>query len=153
MGDNSFSQIFEIELKCWCYGISHTTEKIDHRVLHQVIKSFAPVLREAVEHHYSFDILDTAKQLSKSGKCKSLEEKEVTFHLLSNLPTPADLSKEQIEVLMEIVQKVEDVYGGAFSRLEKKWKAVNRSDFSEMSNCSLPQLNMPAVEKFLKERQ
>ncbi len=145
--DNSFGEIFNVELECWCYGISHATEKVDHRVLHQVIKSFAPVIREAIENLYAFDILDTAKRLVRSGKCKPTEEKEIVFYLLSTLPTPRELTKEQNDVLIQIVNQVEDVYGGAFSRLEKKWKGTSHTNFSQIhltpSSYSIEQLNLP----------
>lgn len=147
MADNSFSQIYNVELECWCYGISNTTEKVDHRVLHQVIKSFAPVIREAIENLYVIDVVDTAKRLVESGKCKPSEQKEIAFYILSILPTPCELTKEQNDVLIHIVNQVEDVYVGAFQRLEKKWKATNNTDFSEIhlepSSYSFQQLNLP----------
>jgi hypothetical protein len=129
--EKSFSEIFEIELKCWCFGVSHTSEKVNQKVLHQVIKEMAPLFREAIEHDFVFSISEISRRLIEAGKCKA-SEKEIAFSMLSVLPTPSELVKNQNETLKKIVQKVEDTYGGAFDRLSKKWNA-SKNDFSSMS--------------------
>ncbi len=139
--ENSFEEIFNVELDCWCYGISHTNEKVDQRVIHQVIKSFSPVIHEAIEHLYVIDIAATAKKILKSSKCKTIQEKEIAFSILSQLPMPAELSREQYDVLITIVNQVEDIYAGAFSRLQKKWKSSPGIDLS-LENIKSPNSNL-----------
>jgi hypothetical protein len=144
--EKSFSEIFEIELKCWFFGVSHTSEKVNQKVLHQVIKEMAPLFREAIEHNYVFSISEVSKRLIEAGKCKA-SEKEIAFSILSELPTPSELLKDQYETLKKIVQKAENVYGGAFDRLSKKWTTATKNDFSNISlgTCSrtLDFLTMP----------
>ena len=140
---NDYGEIFEVELKCWCHGLSKVRDNIDRSVLYQVITEFAPVLREAIQHLYVCDILATARRLITSGRCNA-SEKEIAFYILSHLPTPAELSKEQAGVLASIVDQVEKAYGGALKRLEKKWKAAQSSDRqSESGSQVLQALAMP----------
>jgi hypothetical protein len=123
--NKSFEEIFEIELKCWCFGISQTSEKVDHKVLHRIIKEFSSVFRESIEQLYAFDIIETAQRLIEASR-SSVSEREIAFYILSYLPTPSELTKEQSQVLELIIQKLEDTHGGAFERVEKKWEASKR---------------------------
>ena len=120
---NSYGEIFELELDCWCAGLERVQEPIDRSVLHQVIKEFSPVLREAIEHSYVCDIVATANQLVTSAKLKSIE-KEIAFYILAQLPSPAELTHTQSVILEQIVDTVEQKYGGARKRLEKKWSGA-----------------------------
>jgi len=142
---NSFAEIFEVELRSWCYGLNRVHEKVDRSVLHKVIKEFAPVLREAVENLYVCDIIETAKELITAAKCKGME-KEIAFYILSHLPSPDEVSSAQADVLTEIVDKVEQAYGGAFKRLEKKWKGNKTAAWSADSNAEtgLDDLSLPS---------
>ena len=118
---NKFSEIFEVELKCWCIGLERVRDRVDIGVLHKVIKDFAPVFREAIENNYVCDIIEAARRLVTSAKCRN-NEREIVFYILSHLPIPAELNAEQVKILEQIVQKVESTYAGAFKRLEKKWQ-------------------------------
>lgn len=137
---NKFEEIFEIELKCWCHGLERVREKVDIGVLHKVIKEFAPVLTESIENLYVCDLVETARRFVTAAKCRN-NEREIVFYILSYLPVPADLNAEQIKILEQIVQKVENVYPGAFKRLEKKWTAVKHQEQTEQfsfENLSFP---------------
>ena len=142
---NSYGEIFEVELRCWCIGLSRATEHVDRSVLHQVIKEFAPVLREAIENLYACDLIETANRLITSSRCH-VSEKEIVFYILSLLPTPLEVSKGQAEVIHRMVDQAEKAYGGAFKRLERKWKTPEsdswRSPLTESS--TLDKLSLPA---------
>lgn len=119
----NFGEIFELELRCWCSGLERVSETIDSNVLHQVIKEFAPVLREAVENYYVCDITDTAIKLIASSRCR-VSEKEIVFSILAHLPLPAEINEPQAVVLNKIVAQVEIKHTGATKRLEKKWNSA-----------------------------
>lgn len=142
---NPYGEIFEVELRCWCMGLSRSTDHIDRSVLHQVIKEFAPVLREAIENLYECDLVETTNRLITSSRCH-ISEKEIVFYILSHLPAPAELPKEQADVLLRIVNQVEKAYGGAFTRLERKWKAFKSNSWDQGLKTSSPLdgLSLPA---------
>ncbi|HMO18316.1 MAG TPA: hypothetical protein PKA63_06345 [Oligoflexia bacterium] len=142
--NNSFEEIFNIELTCWCFGISHTSETVDHKVLHRIIKEFSSVFRESIENLYQFDILKTSRTLIEAGKCNATEQ-EIAFYILSYLPTPCELTKEQNEILQKIVQQVEDAHGGAFDRVMKKWEASRQKFESHNPDKFLSQLDKLSI--------
>lgn len=147
--NKSFEEIFEIELKCWCFGISNSNEKLDQKLLHRILKEFSNIFRESIENLYEFDLIQTSKRLIVAGNC-DIPEREVVFHILSYLPTPCELTKEQNEVLNNIVTKVENIYGGAFERLAKKWNSSKRKLESHSSNNFLDLLDplqIPSLRK------
>ena len=123
MGD--FKEIFDIEVHCWCLGLSKSPEKLDCAVLHRVIKEFTPIVREAIQNLYVFDLVDTARKFILASKCKA-SEREIAFHILSLIPEPSSLNKDQQNVLHQIVENLEKKHPGAFERLEKKWKTSSR---------------------------
>jgi len=157
---NSFAEIFDVELKCWCYGITRVAEEsstrvgpgsVDRSVLHKVIHDFATVLREAIDNLYAFDILETARRFIEASRLNA-PEREIAFYILAQLPVPSELSKEQAIVLHHIVQQLEEVYPGAFLRLEKKWKAAETITMKRnaVDSISLERLSLPSRPKPLR---
>jgi hypothetical protein len=55
-----------------------------------------------------------------------VDEREITFSILSQLPNPATLGEDGQFVLGQIVDQVEQAYGGALERLERKWSTERR---------------------------
>lgn len=156
---NSFAEIFEVELKCWCYGITRVAEEssskagpksVDRKVLHKVIQDFAAVLREAIDNLYAFDIIETARLFIEASKLNA-PEREIAFYILAQLPVPSELSKEQVIVLHHIIQQLDEVYPGAFLRLEKKWKAAETIEVKRNAvySISLERLSLPSRPKTL----
>jgi len=118
----NFAEIFEVELQCWCYGLTNIEDRVERRALNEVVKDFAPVFKEAIENLYAFDPIETTRRLLTAARCPELE-KEMTFYLLSLLPFPTELNGEQAKILNEIVLKVERLFGGAIQRLQRKWNS------------------------------
>lgn len=139
---SNFGEIFELELKCWCHGLSRVRERVDRHVIHQVIKEFAGVLTEAVENLFVCDVADTARRLVTAGKCPGLE-KEIAFHILSYLPLPSQLNREQTAVLRKTVEKLDRVHPGAMARLERKWRADGRNAPAPQASSALGSLSFP----------
>lgn len=115
-----FDEIFTIELDAWCYGISTYPGEVFPGLIHRVVKELGLTFREAVRHNYAFDIIDTATKLSKAGKYL-IDEKEITFAILAQLPNPLTLDEDQQYILANLIDQVEQTYGGALERLQRKW--------------------------------
>lgn len=135
---SSFGELLELELECWCHGLTRVQGRVDVSVLHEVIQEFAPVLGQAIEELVPCNIISITKRLLRASRCR-VSEKEIAFYLLSHLPLPKDLNERQIEILNSTIESVENVYSGAFSRLRKKWDAIdwkNQKDSNEIEGLS-----------------
>ncbi len=128
-----YKEIFEIEIHCWCLGLAKTKSVIDQNVLHRILKEFAPIMREAIEHLYVFDIQETARSFIKASKVR-ISEREIAFHILSLLPDPTSLALLQYEVLVKIVNNLEEKFDGARERFDRKWNAHDRKSKSHLKN-------------------
>lgn len=117
---NHYNEIFGIEIDGWCYGIKSYPGTLSNTIVHAVVRELAPSFRRAVEHLFIFDVLLVAKNISLA--CKVIvDPKEIAFSILANLPHPQTLSEEEQYILAQIVDQVEKEYGGALSRLKRKW--------------------------------
>ena len=142
----NYKEIFDIEMHCWCLGLSKTKEKVDSDVLHRVIKEFSPIIKEAIESSYVFDISDTARKFISASRCKA-SEKEISFHILSLLPNPMSLPEDQQKTLFEIVENLEGKFHGALERLEKKWKIIPRVEtVKPIDEFSFDSLSFPKMK-------
>jgi hypothetical protein len=117
---NRYDEVFEVELDGWCYGLTNFPGEIHEALVHRVIRELASGLREAVENHYIFNILDISTRISRAGKYL-VPEKEVAFAILFNLPNPSDFDEDGQVVLAQIVNQVELAYGGALEKISAKW--------------------------------
>jgi hypothetical protein len=117
---NHYNEIFGIEIDGWCYGVKNYPGELNSGIIHAVIKELGPTFRRAIEHHFIFDVLLVAKNISLAAKV-IVEPKEVAFSILANFPHPQTLPEEEQYVLAQLVDQVEKEYGGALSRLKRKW--------------------------------
>lgn len=115
-----FDEIFEIEIEGWCYGLQNYPGEIFPALVHAIVKELAPTYRAAIEHHLVFNVLDTAHKISRAAKYL-VHEKEVAFSILAQIPNPTTLNEDEQFVLAQVVDQVEQAYGGALMRLQKKW--------------------------------
>ena len=115
-----YDEIFEIEIDGWCYGVANFPGEISTGLVHRVVRELTDVFRAAIEHNYVFNILGVAEKISKAAKYL-IDEREITFSILAQLPNPVTISEDQQFVLAQIVDQAEQAYGGAIERLEKKW--------------------------------
>ena len=113
-------ELFSIEVDGWCYGIQNYPGEIYPGLIHAVIRELAPSYRVAIEHNFPFDIVDVSKRISRAAKYL-VHEKEVCFSILAQLPNPSTLNEDGQYILAQIIDQVEKKYGGALSRLQKKW--------------------------------
>jgi hypothetical protein len=115
-----YDEVFEIEIDGWCYGITNFPGEVSSGLVHRVIRELTDVFRAAIEHNYVFNILNIADRISKAAKYL-IDEREITFSILAQLPNPVTINEDQQFVLAQIIDQAEQAYGGAIERLEKKW--------------------------------
>jgi hypothetical protein len=120
-----YDEVFEVEIEGWCYGITVYPGEIFPALIHAVVREISPAFKKAIECNVIFDILDVSMRLSRAAKYL-VDEREITFSILSQLPNPATLGEDGQFVLGQIVDQVEQAYGGALERLERKWSTERR---------------------------
>ena len=122
-----FDEIFEIEMDGWCYGIEKYPGEVFAGLIHAVVKELAVSFKAAIEHNYAFDALKLARKVSKAAKYL-VHEKEIAFSILAQFPNPVGLTEEGQFVMAQIIDQVEQEYGGALSRLQRKWNIENQKN-------------------------
>jgi hypothetical protein len=115
-----FDEIFQIEIEGWCYGIEHFPGEVSAGLIHRVVRELTDSFAAAITHLYAFNVLDIADQLSRAAKYL-VDEKQIVFSILAQLPNPIGLENEEKFILAQIVDVAEQAYGGAIERLQKKW--------------------------------
>ncbi|MCB0354566.1 MAG: hypothetical protein KDD64_13615 [Bdellovibrionales bacterium] len=124
---NRFDEVFAIEVEGWCYGIQSYPGELFPGLIHAVVRECAPSFKAAVEHNFVFDILELSKRFSRAAKYL-VHEKEICFSVLAQLPNPSHLNEDGQFVLAQIVDQVEQKYGGALERLQRKWAWERRQE-------------------------
>ncbi|MCB0332085.1 MAG: hypothetical protein KDD55_01230 [Bdellovibrionales bacterium] len=120
-----FDEIFSIEVEGWCYGIQNYPGEVFPGLIHAVIRELKPSYKAAVQHFLVFDVLTVSKNLSRASKYL-VHEKEIAFCILAQLPNPSELDEDEQFVLAQIIDQVEQAYGGALDRLQRKWAYERR---------------------------
>ncbi len=124
---NRFNEIFDIEIDGWCYGIHNYPGEKFPGLIHGVVRELRPTFLAAIEHHYAFNILEVGKKISKASKYL-VHEKEIVFSILAHFPRPRDLDEEGQYVMAEIVDLVEQKWGGALERLQRRWAKITQEE-------------------------
>lgn len=117
---NGYNRIFDIEMDGWCYGIEKYPGEIFPGLVHGVIRELGPSFVAGLEHNYVFDILELATKFSKAAKYL-IHEKELAFSILAQFPPPSMLSEDGQFAMAQVIDQVEQKYGGALERLQRKW--------------------------------
>ena len=115
-----FDEIFDIEMEGWCHGITCYPGEIFPGLVHAVIKELKPSFQRALQYNYVFNVHKLAAKFSKAAKYL-VPEKEVAFSIIAQMPNPVDLTEEEQFVMAQIIDQVEQQYGGALDRLRRKW--------------------------------
>ena len=122
-----YDEIFETEIEGWCYGFGCFTGGLSVALVHRVVKELAPAFKGAIQHNYVFDVLQTARRLGKATN-HVVDEKELVFSILVNLPWPYELDEDGQFVLAQVIDQAEHEYGGVLARLEKRWRKEMRRE-------------------------
>lgn len=120
-----FDEIFSIEIDGWCYGIQNYPGEIFPGLVHAVVRELMPSFRAAIDHNVVFDILALSKKMCRATNFR-VKEKEIAFGVLAHLPNPSELDENGQYILAQIIDQVEQAYGGALERLQRKWAQDRR---------------------------
>jgi predicted acetyltransferase len=115
-----FDEIFDIEMEGWCHGITCYPGEIFPGLVHAVIKELQPSFKRALEYNYVFNVHKLAAKFAKAAKYM-VPEKEIAFSIIAQMPNPVILTEEEQFVMAQIIDQVEQQYGGALERLRRKW--------------------------------
>ncbi len=115
-----FNEIFEVEIDGWCYGLTHFPGEVHAALVHRVIKELGQSFRDAVDHHFAFNVLELSTRISRAAKYL-VPEREAAFAILYQLPNPNDFGEEGQFVIAQLVDQVEQAYGGALEKIQRKW--------------------------------
>ena len=116
-----YDEVFQIEMEGWAYGIANYPGEIFPELVFRVMRELEPSFILAIEHHYAFKVIEVATMFSRAAKYL-VHEKDISFCLLSLLPPPSRFDEEGQYVMAQIIDEVEQAYGGAIERMEKKWR-------------------------------
>ena len=116
-----YDEIFQIEMEGWAYGIANYPGEIFPELVFRVLRELEPSFVAAIQHHYVFDLVTLAGMFSKAAKYL-VHEKDIAFCILSMFPSPSQFDEDAQFVMAQVVDKVEQTWGGALERLEKKWR-------------------------------
>ncbi len=115
-----FDEFFDIEIDGWIYGVTHYPGEIHPALVHRVVKELTATFKSAIEHNYIFDVLGISERFSRAAKYL-IHEKEIAFAIISYFPSPLVFDEDAQFIMAQIIDKVEQAYGGAIERLERKW--------------------------------
>ena len=116
----SFEEIFNIEIDGWCYGVENYPGEFYPNLVHIIIREMKTMFKSAIDQKHVFDIVEIGNKFAKASKFR-IHEKEVAFSILAQLPNPASLNEDGQYIMAQILDKVEQTYGGVLERLERRW--------------------------------
>jgi hypothetical protein len=115
-----YDEVFKIEIDGWCYGVANYPGEVFPGLVHRVVKELGPSFKEALEHNVVFNVIEISQALSKAAKYL-VNEKEIAFGILTQFPHPSILDEDSQFIMAQVIDQVEQTYGGALERLHKKW--------------------------------
>lgn len=105
----------------WAYGLANYPGEIFPELVFRVIRELESSFVTAISNGYAFNIIELSELFSKAAKYL-VHEKDICFCILSILPLPGSLDLDSQFVMAQVIDQVEQTYGGALERMEKKWK-------------------------------
>ena len=116
-----YATVFPIEIDCWCFGLSNFPGELYPKLVHRVIKEMAPTFKAAIDSGYVFDIFETADKIFTASR-QIVPLKHIVFAILANLPLAFELEEDSQFVLAQVIDKVEQSYGGVVEQMEEMWR-------------------------------
>ena len=120
-GEKKFSQVFEVEIEAWCYGLKNFPGEMSSTLVYAVLRELLPLFHSAVRYNYSFNLVKTAEDMARAAKYLVCAQ-EIAFAIMVLLPNPMDLNEDEQYTLAMIVDQAEQEWGGALERLDRKWR-------------------------------
>lgn len=123
-----YDEIFQIEMEGWAYGIANYPGEIFPELVFRVIQELEGSFINALKNYHAFNIVEISGMFSKAAKYL-VHEQDIAFCILAQFPSPEKLADEDAAFIMgQVIDKVEQAYGGALDRLEKKWRWEAKAD-------------------------
>lgn len=116
-----YNEVFQIEMEGWAYGLANYPGEIFPELVFRVVRELESSFVMAIQQGHAFNIVELSQLFSKSAKYL-VHEKDITFCILSALPPPQKMDLDSQFIMAQIIDQVEQTYGGALERMEKKWK-------------------------------
>ena len=116
-----FAEIFDLEMYAWWKGLEAYPGEMYPEFMHAVVRDLKDSFEDAIKHCYVFSPVILADRFAEATKY-SVSPKEICFHMISQFPHPRDLTEDQQNAMAEIIDLVEQKYGGALDRLERRWR-------------------------------
>ncbi len=127
---NRYDEVFQIEMEGWAYGLANYPGEIFPELVFRVIRELESSFVTAMQHGHAFNIIELSELFSKAAKYL-VHEKDICFCILSILPLPTSLDLDTQFIMAQVIDQVEQTYGGALERMEKKWKWEQRHENEE----------------------
>lgn len=121
-----YDEIFELEIGALCYALTNYPGEIFDTLFYMCLSDMKDSFKTAIESNVIFDILDISNRLSKAAKYL-VDERDIAFEILNLVPRPENLDEDGQFVLAQIIDQVEQSYGGALDFVENKWAEVRRA--------------------------
>jgi hypothetical protein len=116
----TYEEVFQVQIDGWCYGIENYPGEFYPNLVHIIIREMKDMLKAALQRGVTFDVVEIAQKFAKASKFR-IHEKEVAFSLLAQLPNPASLNEDGQYTMAQVLDRVEQTYGGVLERLERRW--------------------------------
>ncbi|NDC37103.1 MAG: hypothetical protein EBZ48_03515 [Proteobacteria bacterium] len=117
----NYDAVFRAELSAYTSGLENYPGEVFPELVFRFVRELEESFVRAIEQHVAFDVIALSKQIARAGKYL-VHEKDIAFCILSVLPPPTKFTEDAQFVLGQIVDQVEQTYGGALDRLAKKWR-------------------------------
>ena len=120
-----YDEIFELEVEALCYALTNYPGEIFDSLFYMCLADLRESFKTAIESNVIFDILDVSTRLSKAAKYL-IDERDIAFEILNLFPLPGSIGEDAQFVLAQLVDQVEQAYGGAIEFVEEKWANQKR---------------------------
>lgn len=124
-GGGGYEEVFNLEIEAICYALTNYPGEIYDTLFYMCVRDLKNSFRAAIESNVTFDVIDIASRLSRAAKYL-VDERDISFEILNLLPQPRTLSEDAQFVMAQIIDQVEQTYGGALEHVEKKWATERR---------------------------
>ncbi|MCS6961053.1 MAG: hypothetical protein NZT61_00920 [Deltaproteobacteria bacterium] len=116
-----FKEILKIELEGWCYGISNYPGEIHAGLIHRIIQELQGTICRAMEEDVEIDFVKLGTKIAQASRYM-VDEREVTFSLLCQLPNPNYLDGKEQQYVRRAIQKACETFPEIEQMMELKWK-------------------------------
>jgi hypothetical protein len=135
-----YRQLFPLEIESWIQGVTDYPGEIYNELVFHIIEFAAPAFKKAIACGFAFDILDISMSFGRAAKYL-VDERLISFRILSILPDPAYLEADEANALIQVVRMVDNEYYGTMDYIERNWR-MNKQLLEQSGAAAPPPLKM-----------